>query len=160
MKKANEAVRSTSAGPARKIKPLIEILATKKLNMLCHFLCRERQHPLHQLFSKIVQCHRYPVPVVLDGQDNAGPLRIWHMHGISSKSKTNTKFRYQLNRNNQHIRNQLKEPVCACAYRTPSALTSWTQNETIFVRTNLSVKKCNPLWNKMSVWMFTSFNST
>ena len=103
----------------------------------------------------------YPVPVVWAGKKMLDHWEYcaWDIIQIQDEHQV-PKFRYQLNRNNQHIRNQLKEPVCACAYRTPSALTSWTQNETIFVRTNLSVKKCNPLWNKISLWMFTSFNST
>ena len=47
--KANEAVGSTSVGPNRKIKPLTEILASKRLKLLGHVLRRERRHPLHQV---------------------------------------------------------------------------------------------------------------
>ena len=47
-KRANEVLGAPTEGVERKIKPLTEVLAQKRLKLLGHVLRRERQHPLHQ----------------------------------------------------------------------------------------------------------------
>ena len=47
--RANEVVGAPSQGPLRKIRPLTEILETKRLKLLGHVLRRPRSHPQHQV---------------------------------------------------------------------------------------------------------------
>ena len=46
--RANEVTNAPSLGIHRKIKPLTEVLGERRLKLLGHVLCRDRQHPLHQ----------------------------------------------------------------------------------------------------------------
>ena len=61
-------------------------------------------------------------------RDRAGQLRLWHMHGVSSEPKINTKFK-SIDRNNQRIRKKwIKIALPFQNLSNPMDLTSWIVN--------------------------------
>ena len=116
--KANEAVGSTSVGPNRKIKPLTEILASKRLKLLGHVLRRERRHPLHQAtFASNRAMPRTP-----NIRRVGRPRKCWTLENMARAwdiLRTQDAHHAQIpfDRNNQQIRDKLIE--AACNYQPP-----------------------------------------
>ena len=84
-----------------------------------HVLRLERHYPLHQVKLVVKKCN---------ARERAGQLRMWHMHGVSSEPKINTKFK-SIDRNNQRIRKKwIKIALPFENLSNPMDLTSWIIN--------------------------------
>ncbi len=118
LKQANGAVGSTSVCPDRKIKPLTEILASKRLKLLGHVLRRERQHPLHQVRFASDRA----VPRIPNTRRVGRPRKCWMLENMAPAwdiLRTQDAHHAQIpfDRNNQHIRDKFIE--AACNYQPP-----------------------------------------
>ena len=68
----HEVVGAPSQGPLRKIRPLTEILETKRLKLLGHVLRRPRSHPQHQVTFASYLALPKPHPI----EEPAAPEKI------------------------------------------------------------------------------------